>query len=220
MTQEHTQTQKGPYTPFSIITTSWEKKHRQNQAYSHASHKPKHMLPGKYTTLLNLCSLVSRVLDTNLVSYHFNDRRLKERKNTLKDGGRPLFNIEIENSEIPSLNSVGSGDSSFSRRSAFSSSTASSSSVGSVRSNRSTSSRSTPSQGSVFDRLAATGTKSSLRKHMKSDTYDATKDKKSAEEDLLRNYTEGSTKVFSSNLHRISEQKRKRIPMSGSRTAR
>ncbi len=141
-------------------------------------------------------------------------RRLKERKVTTKDGGRPLYNIEI-NDEVnaedstPPLHSTLSNDS---KRSAFSYSTASSgrsyrstssrSARGGISSSRSFSSQtSSGSRSSVFDRLANQGTKSSLRKHKKSELYDNTKDKKFQAEDYLRDL-KGNTRILSHNLNK------------------
>ena len=55
-------------------------------------------------------------------------------------------------------------------------------------STRTTNNRGHDISSSVFDRLASTGTTSSLRKHRKSDTYDDTKYKSCVEEDLLRDF--------------------------------
>lgn len=125
-------------------------------------------------------------------------RRLKEKKVTAGSGGRPLFNIVIndESRKAPALKSTGSSGSGNSRRSGFTQSTAGTSSTGS--SSRSATSRahsfaSQASSGSVFDRLASHGTKSSMRKHKKSDTYDSVKDKRFQAEHYLRNF-KGNTR--------------------------
>jgi hypothetical protein len=130
-------------------------------------------------------------------------RRLKEKKLTVKDSGRPLYNIQINNEvpEIPPLNSTLSSGSGTSKRSAFSNSTASSGrSSRNFSSSRSFSSQAS-SRSSVFDRLASQGTKSSMRKHKKSDTYDSKKDKQFQAEHYLRDL-KGNTRILSHNLHK------------------
>jgi hypothetical protein len=123
-------------------------------------------------------------------------RKLKEKKLTVKDNGRPLYNIEINDEvpDMPALNSTRSNESESTKRSTFSSSTASS-----RRSVKSYGSRSVSSRGSsgssVFDRLHKQGTLSSVRKDKKSDFYDDTKDKKFQAEDYLRDL-KGNTRIF------------------------
>jgi len=142
-------------------------------------------------------------------------RKLKEKKITVKSAGRPLYNIEIppeptsttRASEIsPSLSQV-SSFSATSRSIATSNSYMSTSSRKSFASSRS--SRTTSSQGSVFDRLSSTGTKSSLRKHKKSELYDNVKEIRK-EEGLLRKF-EGNTNVLSTNLGRCTEERRRKL---------
>jgi hypothetical protein len=133
-------------------------------------------------------------------------KRLKEKRQVVKDGGRPLFNIELESQPstssdtIPEIKYSGSGDSKTTRYTNLTCA----SSASSVASGKSFSARSSSTnskrQGSVFDRLYKTGTSSSLRKHKKSDTYDDTKDKAFDAQDLLRDYGKGSTRIVAGNL--------------------
>ena len=90
-------------------------------------------------------------------------RKLKEKVQRTNEGGRPLFKKELDKealnayntrtNTIPTIKHSNSGTTA---------STSSRSSLSNTSTTRST---------SVFDRLATTGTKSSLRKHKQSATY-------------------------------------------------
>ena len=100
-----------------------------------------------------------------------------------KDSGRPLSNIEAPkvDSAITTAHSSDSNGSGVSKRSNFSKSTVSTANSASLLASKrsytsyqSSASATSTTRGSVFNRLASTGTKPSLRKHMKSSTYDNT----------------------------------------------
>lgn len=111
-------------------------------------------------------------------------RKMKERRHKVKQDGRPLFNLEVEAEPSPTNSTV--------TRSSANSSTIGRtfSSDASVKSNYSRSSRG----GNVFERLASTGTKSSIRKSKVSEEYDSINEgvRKNA---LIRDL-KGSTLLF------------------------
>ncbi len=147
-------------------------------------------------------------------------KRLKQKKEKPKDTdkGRPLYNIEIE--PYDSLNGHDNGhdkavggiqhvrssstfntvSTSLSSSSSFSSSSSSSSTRKRFSQSRSrcNGSGSTTGSGvarrqSVFDRLANTGTKSSLRKHKKSATYVGEED--TLGESIKKQYSQGNKNI-------------------------
>lgn len=172
-------------------------------------------------------SLFDRLAKTDTYA----SRRLKEKRFIQSDDnaaiGRPLYRIDVSDSKKSTGSPRGVTDitpaSSFSSRSTASTySTRSRSSIPaspmkktSSRPRSAASSVGSPASASggrqsVFDRLANTGTKSSLRKHKKSDLYVDIKERPK-EESLLREF-EGDTNVLASNLHRPCEEKRKKKP--------
>ena len=112
-------------------------------------------------------------------------RKMKERRLKVKQDGRPLFNLEVEAEPSPTNSAV--------TRSSTTSATIGRtfSSDASVKSNYS---RSSSRGGNVFERLASTGTKSSIRKSKISEEYDSINEgvRKNA---LLRDL-KGSTLLF------------------------
>jgi hypothetical protein len=143
----------------------------------------------------------SSVFDRLSKTDTYASKRLKEKRQTVRDGGRPLFNIEINSqplnaldNKIPGIKSSTSADSKMSRQTNRTS-VSSTSSVNTGKSFSARSSSTSNPQGSIYDRLYSTGTKSSLRKHKKSDVYDDTKDKTFDAQDLLRDYGKGSTRI-------------------------
>jgi hypothetical protein len=143
----------------------------------------------------------SNIFDRLSKTETYASKRLKEKRQTVKDGGRPLFQIELDSRSstsssdgIPATKSSDSGGSKMSRSTNLTC-VSSASSVASGKSFSAARSTTSTRQGSIFDRLYKTGTSSSLRKHKKSDTYDDTKDKAFHAQDLLRDYGKGSTRV-------------------------
>lgn len=142
----------------------------------------------------------SSIFDRLSKTETYASKRLKEKRQTVKDGGRPLFQIELDSQpstssdDIPAIKSSDSGGSKMSRSTNLTC-MSSASSVASGKSFRTARSTTSTRQGSIFDRLYKTGTSSSLRKHKKSDTYDDTKDKAFHAQDLLRDYGKGSTRI-------------------------
>lgn len=130
-------------------------------------------------------------------------RRLKEKVPKPKETGRPLYNIEIESEpkypyssrgeHIPRINKASSNSTA---------STCSSSSNTQNSSIRRSNSRS----GSIFDRLAKTGTQSSLRKDKTSLTYDDRETFAESEKSFTwRNYGKGSTLLLTQNSKKCDE---------------
>lgn len=112
-------------------------------------------------------------------------RKMKERRSKVKQDGRPLFNVEVEAEPSPTNSTI--------TRSSTNSATIGRtfSSDASVKSNYS---RSSARGGNVFDRLASTGTKSSIRKSKMSEDYD-TVDEGTRKNTLIRKF-EGNTLLF------------------------
>ncbi len=94
-------------------------------------------------------------------------RRLKEKVQRTGDIGRPLFKLELEKEALCTYKYGGVHHN---IKQSSSGTTVSTSSIGNNNTNRSSKNRRKGGQ-SIFDRLASTGTKSSLRKHKQSATF-------------------------------------------------
>jgi len=141
------------------------------------------------------------VFDRLLNTDTYASRKLKERVKKPKAVGRPVFTAEASPLRTIPSRARYSYPTEISK--SISSGTASTASSG--RSSLSVQSRSGGS--SIYDRLAYTGTKSSLQKHKNSATYVKENDTMatSIKKFHMRDYSKGSTLVFSQNRNRDQE---------------